>query len=261
MGGSIEPGWYADPQGDAQTLRWWNGEGWTRHTRSLSELQGGADGSDEEAATTYLGGQDGGTSPGDDDEEGTVRLGSSTPSPAPIEDEPSTMRIDPSWARQASPTPGPPSGSDDDQGTVRIDPSWQESAATPAPPTPVGDEPSTMRIDPSWSRDEDDEATADLGSAARDIREGTPVDAPGDDTGATIRVDPSVLPRAGEDGLPTADLTGDETPTADLGDGGAGETPRTAVFNPDEIGQGGTGDAPRTAVFNPDEVGEAPRTA
>ena len=54
MGGSIEPGWYADPQGDAQTLRWWNGNEWTRHTRSLSELQGGADGPDEEAARAVL---------------------------------------------------------------------------------------------------------------------------------------------------------------------------------------------------------------
>ena len=43
MGGSIEPGWYTDPQGDAQTLRWWNGDEWTRHTRSLRELQGDAD--------------------------------------------------------------------------------------------------------------------------------------------------------------------------------------------------------------------------
>ncbi|WP_049579475.1 DUF2510 domain-containing protein, partial [Nocardiopsis sp. SBT366] len=95
MGGSIEPGWYADPQGDAQTLRWWNGDEWTRHTRSLSELQGAADGSDEEATTNL--GQDGGSSLSDDDE-GTVRLGTSAPTP--VDDDPSTMRIDPSWAQQ-----------------------------------------------------------------------------------------------------------------------------------------------------------------
>ncbi|QVJ00787.1 DUF2510 domain-containing protein [Nocardiopsis eucommiae] len=99
MGGSIEPGWYADPQGDAQTLRWWNGDEWTRHTRSLSELQASSD----EEATTDLG-QDGGPSPSEDDE-GTVRLGTSAPTP--IDDDPSTMRIDPSWARR-TPDPTPP---------------------------------------------------------------------------------------------------------------------------------------------------------
>src|SRR5699024_7047409 len=88
MGGSIEPGWYTDPQGDAQTLRWWNGDEWTRHTRSLSELQGDAD------------------------DEGTVRLDQTGSRSAQIdEDEPSTVRIDP---------PSTPIG--DEPGTVRIDP-------------------------------------------------------------------------------------------------------------------------------------------
>ncbi|WP_071621511.1 DUF2510 domain-containing protein [Nocardiopsis dassonvillei] len=111
MGGSIEPGWYADPQGDAQTLRWWNGSEWTRHTRSLSELQGRGDPGDEEAATTHLGGSgQGGSGQGapasDEEDPGTVRLGpSQTQSAAPIDDEPSTMRINPSWA-QGSPPAG-----------------------------------------------------------------------------------------------------------------------------------------------------------
>src|SRR5699024_9344363 len=92
MGGSIEPGWYADPQGDAQTLRWWNGDEWTRHTRSLSELQGGGgDVEDDEPPTTRLGGPDTG-----EGEEGTVRLGTSGPEPRPVGDEPSTVRISPS---------------------------------------------------------------------------------------------------------------------------------------------------------------------
>src|SRR5690625_2429287 len=116
MGGSIEPGWYTDPQGDAQTLRWGNGDEWTRHTRSLSELQGDAD------------------------DEATVRLDQTGSRSAPLdEDEPSTVRIDP---------PSTPIG--DEPGTVRIDPSdtpRPHDAEQPTAPLPVDDIPTTDLTD------------------------------------------------------------------------------------------------------------------
>ncbi|SKA17649.1 Protein of unknown function, partial [Marinactinospora thermotolerans DSM 45154] len=54
MGGSIEPGWYADPHGAENQLRWWNGEEWTQHVRSLSELSERADGAESTADLTDL---------------------------------------------------------------------------------------------------------------------------------------------------------------------------------------------------------------
>ncbi len=113
MGGSIEPGWYADPQGDAQTLRWWNGEEWTRHTRSLSELQGGAEGPEDELPTTDLSGRGGGA-PSDEDELPTADLSAHRGGTTPDDDDEGTVRLGPS-------APGAPGAPGDEHGTVRID--------------------------------------------------------------------------------------------------------------------------------------------
>ncbi|MFD0776701.1 DUF2510 domain-containing protein, partial [Streptomonospora algeriensis] len=61
MGGEIEPGWYADPQGGQGLVRWWNGDEWTQHVRSLAELQGaGAAADADDDATADLSGAGGG---------------------------------------------------------------------------------------------------------------------------------------------------------------------------------------------------------
>src|SRR5699024_4830667 len=108
MGGSIEPGWYTDPQGDAQTLRWWNGDEWTRHTRSLSELQGDAD----DEGTVRLDQTGSQSAQIDEDEPSTVRI---VPPSTPIGDQPSTVRINPSDTppRHATEEPTAPLAADD----------------------------------------------------------------------------------------------------------------------------------------------------
>ncbi|MFV2194566.1 DUF2510 domain-containing protein, partial [Nocardiopsis sp. LOL_012] len=141
MGGSIEPGWYADPHGDDQALRWWNGGEWTRHTRSRSELQGAA-ASDEGAGPGHSDGQG---PPPAEVEQSTVRL--EPPAPTPVDDEPSTVRIDPTSLPGTTPPPAhedetPTSDLSDTGATTRIPP-------TTPPPAPVDDEPSTVRIDPT----------------------------------------------------------------------------------------------------------------
>src|SRR5690625_1612752 len=146
MGGSIEPGWYTDPQGDAQTLRWWNGDEWTRHTRSLSELQGDAD----DEGTVRLDQTGSQSAQIDEDEPSTVRI---DPPSTPIGDQPSTVRINPSGTHQPRPTeqPASPPPEDDEPSTERTDP----------PAAPTRHPPGTVRTAPTGipARDEDDEPT------------------------------------------------------------------------------------------------------
>src|SRR5690606_14803497 len=250
MGGSIEPGWYQDPNGGDGRLRWWNGQEWTQHVRSLSELRpdpGGTAAGEDDEPTSDLGSgapgeqtiptSGGALGPAPDEQTipssdaglrekpstrrldpASVRRPAAPPSP---EDEPSTMQIDP----PQRPAPGP----GEEPSTMRIDP----ASAHPSPPaaspfTPdeqtipssdagLGDEPSTMRIDPAAAHrpapaPDDDEPTADLG-------------------GSTMRIDPGAGYRPGADeDEPTADLGGstmridpgagrrtdEEQPTADL---------------------------------------------
>src|SRR5699024_11716442 len=63
--------------------------------------------------------------------------------------------------------------------------------------------------------------------------------------------------------VPTTDLDDDDITTSDLTDQQVGETPRTAVFDPDAAGSGPApddqvGQTPRTAVFDPDAAAGGP---
>ncbi|RCV52218.1 DUF2510 domain-containing protein, partial [Marinitenerispora sediminis] len=221
MGGSIEPGWYADPRGEDGQLRWWNGEAWTEHVRSLAELRGesgqrSAASADDEA-TSDLTGAAGGPADrsGDGAAEATMDLGALGGTAAgtgsamradpparpvePVDEALSTMRIDPDDRPHRPVDPV-----DDAPATMRIDPPSRPRPASPD----AGLEPSTMRIDPpsrpqdarSADVDEDeDDPTADLSGMRR----------------------PAIDDE--EESDPTRDLTGESAAEA---------APRTAVFNP-----------------------------
>ncbi|WP_157129689.1 DUF2510 domain-containing protein, partial [Thermobifida halotolerans] len=108
MGGSIEPGWYADPEGTPDQLRWWNGSEWTQHVRTLSEFTSDQHAAEGSAATENLTDSGDGTGP----DQATVDLSGG---PSPVD---ATMRIDP----PAAPTPD-----HDDEPTADLSPQ--------APPT------------------------------------------------------------------------------------------------------------------------------
>ncbi|WP_157080245.1 DUF2510 domain-containing protein, partial [Thermobifida cellulosilytica] len=72
MGGSIEPGWYADPEGPPGQLRWWNGDEWTQHVRPLSEFTSDQNAAESSADVQNSADSGGGTAP----DQATVNLGS-----------------------------------------------------------------------------------------------------------------------------------------------------------------------------------------
>ncbi|NYE49158.1 hypothetical protein HDA32_004278 [Spinactinospora alkalitolerans] len=240
MGGSIEPGWYADPHGVEDRLRWWNGDEWTQHVRSLSELTGGSGGSTGERTRNP------------DDPEATADLSDAPSRPgAGGEADPDGATADLSGVFGRSGTEAAPDESTADlsealdggtapDSTMRVDPH--------ASARPVDDEPSTMRIDPHTAprREPDDEQpTADMsgGAAGSTMRvdphadDSGPASArPVDDEPSTMRIDPHTPPRREPD---------DEQPTADMSGGAAGSTMRVDPH------ADGSGAPPSTASSTP----------
>uniref|UniRef100_UPI00131DC838 DUF2510 domain-containing protein n=1 Tax=Thermobifida fusca TaxID=2021 RepID=UPI00131DC838 len=148
MGGSIEPGWYADPEGAPGQLRWWNGSEWTHHVRPLSEFTSEQHAAEESAATQHTTGADQGAS-----SEETIDLSGGGPSPVDA-----TVRLDPAAAPSpdndptADLTPNSPAGDSADQTTVNLGDSPADQATINLGNTPSQAD-ATMRLDPEEADD------------------------------------------------------------------------------------------------------------
>ncbi|WP_285759023.1 DUF2510 domain-containing protein, partial [Nocardiopsis ansamitocini] len=163
MGGSIEPGWYADPEGAKDQLRWWDGGDWTQHVRSLAELSGepgspapgDRQGESDIEATTDLSGLLGRVPAEESPDGATVNLGTG-PATTDLDDEPTADLSDhaaPDGATVNLGT-GPATTDLDDEPTADL----SDHAAPDGATVNLGTGPATTDLD--------DEPTADLSDHA-----------------------------------------------------------------------------------------------